>query len=162
MHRIRNRKCDRMKKVLESFFYLFFPLIIGGMVGFFISGSIQYDSLIKPPLAPPAKLFPIAWSIIYLLMGISYFLLMRKKDYIPLEKMIYYLQLFVNAMWSIIFFLWKWRAFSILWILLLDFLVIKMVMLFYNSKKISAYLNIPYLIWIVFATYLTIGITILN
>lgn len=151
-----------MKKVIKTLFYLFFPLIIGGLVGFLISKSIDYKELLKPPLSPPSFLFPIAWSIIYLLMGISYLLLSRKVDYRPIEKILYYIQLFVNAMWSIIFFLWKWRFFAIIWILLLDILVYKMIKLFYKSEKKSAYLNIPYFLWILFATYLTIGIYFLN
>ncbi len=151
-----------MKKVLNNLFYLFFPLLVGGIVGFIISDSIDYKLLIKPPLSPPSYLFPIAWTIIYLLMGISYYLFSKKVDYKPIEKMIYYLQLFVNAMWSIIFFLWKWRFFSILWILFLDILVYLMISLFYDSEKKSSYLNIPYLLWILFATYLTVGIYILN
>lgn len=151
-----------MKKIIRALFYLFFPLLIGGFVGFLISSHMDYKELVKPPLAPPSFVFPIAWGIIYLLMGISYFLLNRKLDYRPIEKMIYYTQLFVNAMWSIIFFLWKWHFFSILWILLLDILVYKMIILFYKSEKKSGYLNIPYFLWILFATYLTVGIYLLN
>lgn len=151
-----------MKKVIRNFFYLFFPLLIGGLVGILISKNIDYKYLAKPPLAPPSFLFPVAWSIIYLLMGISYFILSKKLDYKPIEKIVYYTQLFVNFMWSIIFFLWKWRFFSILWILLLDILVYKMISLFYKSEKRAAYLNIPYFLWILFATHLTIGIFVLN
>lgn len=151
-----------MKKIITSIFYLFLPLVIGGFVAYFIQNSIDYTSLVQPVLAPPKIFFPIAWTIIYLLMGISYYL--YKKDY---EKngfieVIYYLQLFVNAFWSILFFLWKARFFSILWILLLDILVFFLVILFWNKKKISALLNLPYLVWILFATYLTIGIYVLN
>lgn len=151
-----------MKKIITSIFYLFLPLAIGGIVAYFIRNSIDYTSLVQPVLAPPKILFSIAWTIIYLLMGISYYL--YKKDY---EKngfieVIYYLQLFVNALWSILFFLWKARFFSILWILLLDILVLFLITLFWNKKKISAILNLPYLVWILFATYLTIGIYVLN
>ncbi len=146
-----------------SAFYLFFPLIIGSLVGLIISGSIGYTSLQKPPLAPPKILFPIMWSIIYLLMGISYFILKRNyKDILTKESFIYYLQLFVNVLWSIIFFIFKWRLFSIFWIILLDILVIYMIYLFLKKIKVSAYLNIIYLIWILFATYLTTMIYILN
>ena len=71
----------------KNLFYIFFPLIIGGIVGFIISGNIDYQNLVKPLLAPPKILFPIVWSIIYLLMGIAYYLfknagkLLKKKDY---------------------------------------------------------------------------------
>ena len=151
-----------MKKFFTSLFYLFFPLIIGGIVAFLIKDSIDYTSLVQPPLAPPKILFPIAWTIIYLLMGISYYI--YKKEYIENDEIdiLYYVQLFVNALWSIIFFLWKARFVAILWIILLDVLVILLIYAFLHRKKISAYLNIPYLIWILFATYLTIGIYILN
>ncbi len=151
-----------LKKLIRSLFYLFFPLVLGGLVGFLISSSIDYKFLILPPFSPPSYIFPIAWSIIYLLMGISYFLFSKKADYRLIEKFIYYFQLFVNLMWPILFFVWKWRFFSILWILLLDVLVLKMIQLFYKDNKIASYLNVPYFLWILFATYLTIGIYILN
>lgn len=151
-----------MKKIIQTLFYLFFPLIIGGIVGILISGNIDYPKLTKPPLSPPSIVFPIAWSIIYFLMGVSYFLLSRKEDYLPLEKIIYYIQLFVNAMWPILFFAWKWRFFSILWIFLLDFLVYRMIKVFSKNDKVAGYLNIPYFLWNLFATYLTIGIYLLN
>lgn len=151
-----------MNSKLKNIFYLFFPILIGGIVGFIISGNIDYENLVKPPLAPPKILFPIMWSIIYLLMGISYFILKRKESNTENISKIYYIQLFVNALWSIIFFLLKLRFVSVLWIILLDILVIYMFYLFYKRVKVSAYLNILYIIWILFATYLTIGIYILN
>ena len=151
-----------MNSKIKNIFYLFFPLIVGGIVGFIISGNIDYTNLVKPPLAPPKILFPIIWSIIYLLMGISYFILNKKANKLELESKIYYFQLFVNALWSIIFFLLKWRFVAILWIILLDALVISMIVLFYKKVKLSGYLNLLYLVWVLFATYLTIGIYILN
>lgn len=151
-----------MNKILKNIFYIFFPLIIGGIVGFAISGNIDYNLLDKPPLAPPKIFFPIFWSIIYLLMGISYFILKNNNKDTKKIDVIYYIQLFVNALWSIIFFILKWRFVSIVWIIFLDILVLYMIYLFSKEKKISAYLNIPYIVWILFATYLTIGIYILN
>ena len=150
-----------MKGILKNIFYIFFPLLVGTIVGFAISGSIEYNMLNKPPLSPPSILFPIVWSILYLLMGISYYLFKRNNNDNTIS-FIYYLQLFVNAMWSIIFFLWELRFLAIIWILLLDVLVILLIYLFFQKSKISSYLNIPYLIWLLFATYLTIGIYILN
>lgn len=149
-------------KLSKKFFYLFLPLILGSLVGFIISGNIDYKSLIQPPLAPPSWLFPVMWTIIYLLIGISYYLL--KKDYedLGIIDVLYYVQLGVNLLWSIIFFVFKLRLFACWWIILLDMLVGVMIYWFYNTKKVSAYLNILYMIWILFATYLTIGIYILN
>jgi tryptophan-rich sensory protein len=148
-------------KLSRKLFYLFFPLILGSLVGFIISGSIDYNELLKPPLAPPSWLFPVMWSIIYLLMGISYYLLKNENNNECLSK-IYYIQLGVNLLWSIIFFVLKARLFACIWIILLDILVILMIYWFYNTKKISGILNFLYMGWILFATYLTIGIYILN
>ena len=152
-----------MKNILKKGFYIFFPLVIGGIVSIIIKNHIDYSILNKPPLSPPKLLFPIAWSIIYLLMGISYYLF--RKDYPNNEDKItflYYFQLFINALWSIIFFLFKWRFLAIIWILLLLALIVWLTMLLYQKIKISSYLYIPYIIWVIFATYLTIGIYILN
>lgn len=145
----------------KKLFYLFFPLILGSLVGVIISGSIDYKELIQPYGAPPSWLFPVMWSIIYLLMGISYYLLKQDNDNEVLSK-IYYIQLGVNLLWSIIFFVFKLRLVACLWIILLDILVGLMIYWFYNTKKVSGYLNFLYMGWILFATYLTIGIYILN
>lgn len=150
-------------KLLKNLFYLFFPLFIGIIVGTIISGNINYIDLNKPILSPPSILFPIVWTILYLLMGISYFIFKNssnKDD--DLISYVYYIQLFINACWSIVFFIFNWYLFSILWIILLDIFVILLIRLFSKNNKISAYLNIPYLIWILFATYLTLGVYILN
>jgi len=150
-----------MKGILKNIFYIFFPLLVGTVVGIATSGSIEYNMLIKPPLSPTGITFPIVWTILYLLMGISYYIFKRNNNDETIS-FVYYLQLFVNAMWSIIFFLWELRFLAIIWILLLDVLVILLIYLFWKKSKISSYLNIPYLIWLLFATYLTIGIYILN
>ena len=146
---------------VKNLFYLFFPIILGSLVGFIINGYIDYNSLIKPVLAPPSWIFPVMWSIIYLLMGISYYIY-RKDDEDTIVSIIYYIQLFVNLLWSIIFFVFKFRLFACIWIVLLDVFVLFMIYLFWNKKRLSAYLNIPYMLWILFATYLTIGIYLLN
>ena len=150
-----------MKKIIISIFYLFFPLLLGIIVGLITSNSINYTSLIMPSFSPPKILFPIVWTILYLLMGLSYFLL-KKKDNTNKQSIIYYLQLFVNLVWPIIFFKFDLRFLSVIWIILLDILVIFMIKSFYEKSKPSSYINIPYLIWCLFATYLTIGIYILN
>ena len=151
-----------MNEKLKNLLRLFLPLIIGGIVSLFLLDKIDYENLISPPLAPPQIVFPIVWSIIYILMGISYYKLTTHCNPTAIEKGIYYVQLSVNALWSIIFFVLKWRLFACIWIILLDILVIAMIITFYKKCKESAYLNIPYLIWILFATYLTIGFYTLN
>ena len=150
-----------MKEKIKYAFYLLLPIIGGSIIGLLTNNSIDYKELVKPPLSPPSIIFPIAWSIIYILLGISYFLY-KKENNNKLIDIIYYIQLFVNFSWTIIFFILKLRFIAILWIILLDILVITLIIKFFQKKKISAYLLIPYLLWILFATYLTIGIYILN
>ena len=138
------------------------PLIVGGVVGFITSNFMDYGSLQKPPLSPPGILFPIVWTILYTLMGVSYGILKsnnltdRKIDFI------YYFQLAVNALWSIFFFVFKWRLFSFLWIILLAIAVTVMIIRFYEKNKLSGLLQIPYLLWVVFASYLNLSIYLLN
>lgn len=138
------------------------PVIIGGVVGLIISGSIDYNSLQKPPLAPPSIVFPIVWTIIYIIMGISYGMLKNENLVDSKTKWIYYIQLLINALWSIIFFTLKARLFAFIWIILLDILVITMIIDFYKKKKVAGILQIPYLLWSLFATYLNLGIYLLN
>lgn len=147
---------------LKNIFYIFFPIVLGSLVGIIISKYMNYGNLIKPNLSPPGWIFPIVWSILYLLMGISYYLYKRKNFDCSITDVLYYMQLFVNILWSIIFFGLKLRFFAIIWIILLLVLVIVLIIKFYNKSKISFYLNIPYLLWIIFATYLTISIYLLN
>lgn len=138
------------------------PVFIGGIVGLIISGSIDYNSLQKPFLAPPSILFPIVWTILYILMGVSYGILKSKALIEPKTKFIYYLQLFVNATWSIFFFTLKWRLFAFIWIILLDLLVIIMIIEFYKKNKIAGLIQIPYLLWVLFASYLNLAVYLLN
>ena len=152
-----------MNKIIKNIFYIFFPLFIGGIIGFIIEDSIDYKDLIQPSFSPPALLFPIAWSILYLLMGIAYYLFKTKYNgNTKKEGKLYYIQLFINALWSIIFFVLKWRFVAIIWILLLLILIVDLASIFKSKYRISYYLFIPYILWVMFATYLTIGIYILN
>lgn len=152
-----------MNKIIKNIFYIFFPLFIGGIIGFIIKDSIDYKDLIQPPFSPPTLLFPIAWSILYLLMGIAYYLFKTKYNgNTKKEGKLYYIQLFINALWSIIFFVLKWRFVAIIWILLLLILIVDLASIFKSKYRISYYLFIPYILWVMFATYLTIGIYILN
>ena len=123
---------------------------------------MDYETLKQPLLAPPAIVFPIVWTILYVLMGISYGILKTNNETSDEIDSIYYLQLGVNALWSIFFFVFKWRLFAFLWIILLAAFVIIMIKRFYEKNKIAGLLQIPYIIWIVFASYLNIAIYILN
>lgn len=138
------------------------PLVLGGAVGFLISGSMNYDSLIQPPLSPPAVLFPIVWTILYILMGVSYGILESNSQVDKCIRYIYYAQLIVNLLWPIAFFVLDRRLFAFIWILLLDVLVLAMVVLFFKTNKLSGALQLPYLAWVLFASYLNFGTYLLN
>lgn len=138
------------------------PLIVGGLVGFITSSFIDYNSLQQPPLAPPSILFPIVWTILYTLMGVSYGILDVNGLVDSKINTIYYLQLFVNALWSIFFFILKWRLFAFIWIILLLVLILIMAIRFYRKNKVAGLLQIPYILWVTFATYLNFGVYLLN
>lgn len=150
---------DKIKIYAKS---ILIPVVVGGIVGLIISSAIDYNSLQKPFLAPPSIVFPIVWTILYILMGISYGILKSKGLTDKKIDLIYYIQLGVNAIWSIIFFLLKWRLFAFIWIIILDVLVILMIIKFYKKDKTAGLLQIPYLLWVLFASYLNLAIYILN
>lgn len=147
-----------MKEKIKNLLYIFGPLLLGGLVGLLTKNSMEYNTLIKPPFSPPAITFPIVWSILYLLIGISYYLFRKDNE----RSNLYILNLVFNFTWPFFFFTFKWHFFSLLWILILDISLVFLIKEFYNKKRISAYLLIPYLIWLIIATYLNIGIFILN
>ena len=149
-------------KLIKNIFYLTFPILLGIIVALITQGSFDYQSLTKPPLSPPAIVFPIVWTILYILMGISYFLYKNNDDTEKKVDIIYYLQLFINVTWTIIFFTLKLRFLAIIWTLTLVILVYTLITLYLQKYKLSGYLQIPYLVWCIFATYLTIGVYLLN
>ena len=151
-----------MSKFKIYFKTILIPVLVGGIVGFLISGSIDYNSLVKPFLSPPSMTFPIVWTFLYILMGISYGLLASNSLVDSKINSIYYLQLFFNALWPISFFLLKWRLLAFIWIIILAILIIIMIARFYEKHKTAAWLQVPYLLWTLFATYLNFGVYLLN
>ena len=142
-----------MKKLIKN---ILIPVIMGGIVGLIISPFMNYNNLNKPPLSPPGIVFPIVWTILYIIMGYSFY---KQNEQ---NKTIYYTQLIVNGLWPIIFFIFKWYLISTIWIILLIILVTIMIYKFYKENKIAGLINIPYLIWLFFALYLSFGVYLLN
>ncbi len=138
------------------------PVAVGSIVWRIMSSFIDYEVLKSPFLAPPSIAFPIVWTILYILMWVSFGILEDKKLMDKNLNILYYVQLWVNALWSIFFFVLKWRLFSFIWIILLDILVIWMVIRMYKKNKTAGLLQIPYILWILFATYLTLAFYLLN
>ena len=151
-----------MNKIWVYIKSILIPVIVGGVVGLLISQFMDYEMLKKPPFAPAGFIFPIVWNILYILMGVSYGILKTNNKVDDEINLIYYLQLGVNALWSIIFFIFKWRLFSFIWIIFLAILVFIMIIKFYNKNKVTGLLQIPYLVWVLFASYLNLGFYILN
>ena len=154
-----------MKKIIKNIFYLVTPLIVGFLSNSLTSNSRDfYKELIKPPLAPPGYLFGIVWTILFILIGISYLLLKLKTEGIDISDIDfwYYLQLIINFFWSIFFFKNEALTFSFVWLVFLLIAVIITFLKFYKVNKISAYLLIPYILWIIFAGYLNLSVAILN
>lgn len=151
-----------MNKILIYIKSILVPLLIGGLVGIVTSKFIDYNSLIQPSWAPPSFLFPIVWTILYTLMGISYGILKSNSLLDSKASTLYYVQLFINALWSILFFVFKWRLFSFVWILLLIVFVYLMIKDFYSKNKVAGLIQLPYLLWIIFASFLNLAVYLLN
>ena len=148
--------------MIKRIIYSLLPIVGGALVGLIISGYMNYGDMVKPPLSPPSYIFPIVWTILYILMGISYFIATKDNGNDKELNQIYILQLLVNFFWPIIFFILKMYFTAFFWIILLLILVIIMIKELLKNNKISGYLQISYLIWLLFATYLNIGIFLLN
>lgn len=149
-------------KLSQKLLYILTPLIGGSIVGLIINKSIDYNYLVNPPLSPPSYLFPIVWNILYLLIGISYYIYRKNNNDDSLTIRLYYIQLILNYLWSIIFFTLKLRTLAVIWIIVLAITIIYLIIRFYKEERTSFYLFIPYILWVLFATYLNIGIVVLN
>lgn len=118
---------------------------------------------LSKPINVPGVLFPIVWSILYLLMSISCYLIVQSNDKDKKEGIILYaIQLVINSLWTLIFFGFGAYLLSFIWIIILLIVVIIMLAKFYNINKIAMYINIPYVLWLLFAAYLNLGIYLLN
>lgn len=147
-------------------FFLALPVITGAVSALISSDSMkQFASLNQPPLSPPGWLFPVVWTVLYVLMGIASYIVYSSdapKQEISHALTFYGLQLFFNFFWSIFFFNFGLYYFSFAWLVAMLVLIIITTVLFYQISKTAAYLMIPYIIWVVFAGYLNLGVALLN
>ena len=142
------------------------PLIVGGVSALLTRNSMMaFEQVPQPPLSPPEWLFPVVWTILYVLMGISSYLILAsnssQEDRSSVLRLYAY-QLLVNFLWPTFFFNFGWYLFAFLWLILMWVLVFFMIRKFYELNRLAAYMNIPYLIWLTFAAYLNIGVWWLN
>lgn len=127
--------------------FIAIPLVLGGIVGLItMKGTSSYYGPV------PRWLFPVVWSILYILMGISSYIISDNKKLLNIYK----INLIVNLLWPIIFFLFKLKVLAFFWILILILIVGYMIYKFYQENKLSSYLLIPYILWLVFASVLNL------
>jgi len=131
--------------------FILVPLTLGAIVGILTTNNSNVDSIIPP------FIFPIVWTILYILMGISSYLVYEETKEIP---KIYIIQLVFNLLWSFIFFTFNLKTLALIWILFLILLVIIMIRDFLSKNKLAGYLQIPYLIWLIVAAILNLIIII--
>ena len=141
-----------IKKIL---FIILYTFLIATLPSWFIKSDL--NGLITPFTIPPV-IFPITWTILYIVMSISYYLVSSYNNTLG----IYLLQLVINSIWTILFFGLKLRLLSFIWIILLFIIVLIMSLKYKKINKTSFYLLVPYLLWLIFAAYLNISIYILN
>lgn len=141
------------------------PLGVGVVSALLTRNSMeQFSALRQPPLSPPGWLFPVVWTVLFILMGIASYLVIvsghpaRSKTALT----VYGVQLAFNFLWSILFFNWQLYWVALIWLIALWGLIWLNMVLFYRLSKPAGYLLIPYLIWVTFAGYLNTAIALLN
>ena len=153
------------KNIKTLIICLAIPIVVGGLSALLSGGMDNFDTLIKPPLSPPGWLFPVVWTILYLMMGFASFLVYTANA--PTYKknsalLVYGIQLFFNFLWSIIFFRFEAYLFAFIWLVVMWVLILITLVRFWEIRKSAGYLLIPYFVWVAFAGYLNIAIYILN
>lgn len=147
----------QFKKLL---IYIVITALIGSFFTIFTMDGMQaFQTVVnKPSFTPPGYVFGIAWTILYILMGVSWYLVDSCKPCV----IAYFCQLIVNSLWTLIFFGWANYLVALIWTILLLGLIVYMILVFYPKRPLAAYLQIPYLLWTIFATILTYAVFILN
>lgn len=155
-----------MKKfnVTELIISIVFAELVGALSALFAGGfGSLYAEIQRPPFSPPSWVFPVVWTVLYAIMGISSYMIYRNDDYKSQSALkVYFMQLAVNFSWSIIFFRFEKFTAAAITAVILAVLVGIMVLKFYHIRKKAGLLNLPYLAWSIFASYLAVGTAILN
>ncbi len=128
-------------------------------------GILMFNVLVKqPPLTPPQLVFPIAWTILYALMGIGAARVSAAEDSFDRSQglWLFGVQLFFNFCWSIVFFNLQWYGFAALWLIAMEVLIVLMTLAFRRVDRLAAVLQLPYILWVSFALYLNVGVWWLN
>lgn len=137
--------------------------IVGSFFSWFTMNNMEAFKELDKPVNVPGIIFPIVWGVLYLLMGISCYIISESND--PKKDdalLIYWIQLVINSVWSLIFFGFESYLLAFIWLLILLVSIVVMIVKFFKIDKRAAYLNIPYVLWVIFAGYLNLGIYLLN
>lgn len=142
------------------------PVGVGAMAALLTMGTMRdYSALNQPPLSPPGWLFPVVWTILYLLMGYASYLVVTSQSTQAEKRQAltaYGAQLLANFLWPIVFFALKWYLFAFLWLVLLWVLIYITMRRFSNIRELAGDLLLPYILWVTFAGYLNLGVYLLN
>ncbi len=154
-------------KYKTYFVGILIPVAVGIVSSLLVQENfLLYEELTRPPLAPPKYIFPIVWTILYILMGISsariYLCETSERSDIKQALTLYGVQLVFNFLWPIAFFNFEALLFAFIWLMIMWVIIILMIIKFYTIDKTAAYLQIPYLLWTTFAAYLNFGFYLLN
>lgn len=154
------------KKIKPYVISIVLALGVGGLSALLTASNMDlYSEIVQPPLAPPPCIFPVVWTILYISMGISSAIILKSnapKRELNNALMFYGINLFMNFFWSIIFFNIKAYLLAFIWLITLWIIILIMIIKFIGIKPVAGYLQIPYLLWVTFAGYLTLAIYILN
>lgn len=145
--------------------FLAIPLAVGGLATLLSGGMMEYPQLIQPPLSPPGWVFPIVWTILYLLMGYASYRIYtsgRSKEATQKALILYGIQLFLNFLWPILFFGLQWRLTAFFLLIALWIAILLTIRAFSNIDERAGDLLLPYLLWVTFAGYLNLGVFLLN
>ena len=152
-----------LKKIISLIICISIPLAVGSLSAFLTKDAMNYSEIIKPGFAPPAFIFPIVWTILYILMGISSYIICSSDSPMKQSALNWYaIQLLFNFIWSLIFFNLQNYLFAFIWLIALIICICIMIIKFYKISPTAAYLQIPYLLWCMFAAYLNFNIYLLN
>lgn len=142
------------------------PLIVGGLSAFITKGDMDlYSEINQPAFAPPGWIFPVVWSVLYTLMGISlYFVWNSNATYNDKRRayIFFGVQLFLNFIWSPIFFGMQYFLLAFIVLIFMWFFTLGMILSFCKISRVAGFLQIPYLLWLTFAGYLNFAIYLLN
>ena len=149
-----------MKKILKNNVVIVgLTILLPGIISLIIKDSFSiYKNLVQPKFSPPSYLFPIAWSILYILMSIAAIFVKENNKCLKT----YYFQLFLNIIWTPIFFLFNNYLLALIDLFLLLGSVLYMTYLFYKENNKTIYLLIPYILWLLFALYLNYFVYLYN